>query len=1092
MSRFSMLDAMDALEDAQSEAAERYADADNKHNSPQFHAKANSHTILIIDTSASMQKVDAATGEIDGKTGEIKYMSRIAALQKAVAHGFVKQQLVSGVSENDLVSVLRLQDDSQFICELESMPGMLERGLLPSSIMPKSHGNYIPALQRLHRVVQDLDRFRREHPKLANPEMNTIVLFLSDGKPSDTIQVGRNQVRSRDPVAIARVVKEIMFAIYRTLGSDERLRFHTVGLGDDDFVILRGMADALPQGVGSFHNARLSTEALLETLTAFSTTVSTTRQTSQVGGPRLLRPVTKAEQLGDEKWIRMNMYTAKGTWRVPMDWWAKIRKGQLSKKARNRLEDVGERVIAVSHVSFNQGGERNVFYLRMGDEQAEPNPTFTEVEFVPAGELVQVHGLRGAQRFSTDINGSIGVVEDMLMGARGEHKYRVNVSGTRMTVGIKNLRASSRVHWSSEEWVAKENLKIEATSEKETAFHQASLTTQATASALAEEFNGCIKALHLPQKLPEVQFVKKCFYMTVEVEGGGVDTRRHFFVEPFIDGTHRKWNTNTGKVNLTSVVESGGGGGGGSSGGGDLGGIQEDDEEEEEEEAGSPSPFSKFQPVRAPTTDDVPQAFSHWSCTKPIQGKVKALLVCDLQGVFMPESFAFNWVDPVIHSDIGGHKGFFSRTDLGADGMKEFLRTHKCNALCRQLKLPHNFDYDPEYTKQSPSKAGDDEASRNTSQFTVVQTDHLKQRKEERNVTTRQLQAAKKHGVATSQADGKVQYDHEGLRAVFGGQGASVGITTFRTRDGAGAQQPAASSSSGQAGKLPSADLSCFSHEHNGQLPRFAVGSRVECRRDNWEPGTIIKSFVTRVAGQLPIGVLGPYQVKLDDGEHVYVPLDVDSLIRRLPHDQIQRLAPPPAAAPEKTEVMSPAPPEAPSLRGGAKGKLEAEQKQKQQERQDERKKQECLDATREMHPGWVTKASMKAMPGLPANWVALSEQGVHGRVPSWSDGLVYYNFLEKTWADTRPADEWQAVAPRRPKQSGKQPGSAAAPPYLRLKMPRSTRPRQVLQFEYESFRCTFEVPKAYDGREEVVLVPPRNWPHGDSLVEHWTLKLDA
>jgi len=76
--------------------------------------------------------------------------------------------------------------------------------------------------------------------------------------------------------------------------------------------------------------------------------------------------------------------------------------------------------------------------------------------------------------------------------------------------------------------------------------------------------------------------------------------------------------------------------------------------------------------------------------------------------------------------------------------------------------------------------------------------------------------------------------------------------------------------------------------------------------------------------------------------------------------------------------------------------------------------------------------------------------------------------FLYFTWVDTRLADEWQAVAPRRPKQSGKQPGSAAAPPYLRLKMPRGTRPGQVLPFEYASFRCTFEVPKAYDGREEV------------------------
>ena len=69
------------------------------------------------------------------------------------------------------------------------------------------------------------------------------------------------------------------------------------------------------------------------------------------------------------------------------------------------------------------------------------------------------------------------------------------------------------------------------------------------------------------------------------------------------------------------------------------------------------------------------------------QGKTKALLVCDLQGIFSHEGFTFDWVDPVIYSDLGGHKGhsgFFSRGDCGAEGMKEFMRTHKCNALCRQ------------------------------------------------------------------------------------------------------------------------------------------------------------------------------------------------------------------------------------------------------------------------------------------------------------------------------------------------------------------------------------------------------------------------
>ena len=51
---------------------------------------------------------------------------------------------------------------------------------------------------------------------------------------------------------------------------------------------------------------------------------------------------------------------------MPNEWWVKVKKGQLPKRKSDRLEDVGERVIAVSEASFDSGGERNVFLLRMG------------------------------------------------------------------------------------------------------------------------------------------------------------------------------------------------------------------------------------------------------------------------------------------------------------------------------------------------------------------------------------------------------------------------------------------------------------------------------------------------------------------------------------------------------------------------------------------------------------------------------------------------------------------------------------------------------------------------------------------------------
>ena len=128
----------------------------------------------------------------------------------------------------------------------------------------------------------------------------------------------------------------------------------------------------------------------------------------------------------------------------------------------------------------------------------------------------------------------------------------------------------------------------------------------------------------------------------------------------------------------------------------------------------------------------------------------------------------------MIHSDLG-EKGRFGRTDRGAEGIEDFLRTHKCNALCRQLGLPHKDKYDP-----NALVSADAESSRNTSQITLNPTNHMQDRKKERDISTRELKAAKKHGKRTVQPDGHVLYDHQGVRAVLDGS-EKVGICLLYT-----------------------------------------------------------------------------------------------------------------------------------------------------------------------------------------------------------------------------------------------------------------------------------------------------------------------
>jgi hypothetical protein len=79
---------------------------------------------------------------------------------------------------------------------------------------------------------------------------------------------------------------------------------------------------------------------------------------------------------------------------------------------------------------------------------------------------------------------------------------------------------------------------------------------------------------------------------------------------------------------------------------------------------------------------DIPQAFSHWTNVYT----QRELLVCDIQGrLDMADNYPiFILTDPCIHSN--GKKSF-GRTDHGKDGMRNFHKTHQCNAVCEILGI---------------------------------------------------------------------------------------------------------------------------------------------------------------------------------------------------------------------------------------------------------------------------------------------------------------------------------------------------------------------------------------------------------------------
>ncbi|POM75202.1 LOW QUALITY PROTEIN: Hypothetical protein PHPALM_7731 [Phytophthora palmivora] len=85
-----------------------------------------------------------------------------------------------------------------------------------------------------------------------------------------------------------------------------------------------------------------------------------------------------------------------------------------------------------------------------------------------------------------------------------------------------------------------------------------------------------------------------------------------------------------------------------------------------------------FQASNANTTTisrNTPQAFFHFTYEAPNH----ELLAVDIQGV------GDLYTDPQIHT-LNGHD--FGKGNLGVLGFQKFLSSHRCNSICRYLKLP--------------------------------------------------------------------------------------------------------------------------------------------------------------------------------------------------------------------------------------------------------------------------------------------------------------------------------------------------------------------------------------------------------------------
>ncbi|KAK8811382.1 hypothetical protein WA158_003116 [Blastocystis sp. Blastoise] len=82
---------------------------------------------------------------------------------------------------------------------------------------------------------------------------------------------------------------------------------------------------------------------------------------------------------------------------------------------------------------------------------------------------------------------------------------------------------------------------------------------------------------------------------------------------------------------------------------------------------------------------NTPQAFSHYT----YEASVHTLIVVDIQGV------GDIYTDPQIHTM---NDTYFGKGNLGEYGINSFLATHRCNPICKYLKLPI---INPEHNKNT-------------------------------------------------------------------------------------------------------------------------------------------------------------------------------------------------------------------------------------------------------------------------------------------------------------------------------------------------------------------------------------------------------
>ena len=500
------------------------------------------HAVLIVDSSGSMR-----TPDVPG------FRTRAEAVYDCLVRNFVREQVQTGAGKDVVVTLITMSDEARVMIRTKPLnesliPEIQQIGRRP----PKSHGNYLPALDRALEVMTE------DAPNRAS----VLLLFFSDGAPSDqsemecehgvpVFQIDRKQdplmqhrsagqawaCRGKVQDKLKRLCLDRVKRIGQVFGRDKVI-LRTLGFGPprEDFRLLEELASTLPRG--EFMKLGLDVNNLR---TAFSSLSSSMTELRTEGGGRVLTP-RRDKVVDKQQKVDLSSQSVCGR----DGWWIYSFQDFLGKfdlhsngEFKKRVLSSGGGGLALLEQPFAEGAERMVYRC-------------TEIE-VPKSK---------------------------------EHAwYRDPID-----IGQKDLMEALRCGM---RLICKEAKDVE-TLKLGRDFHERFARVQHDAAILAMQFNR-----RMPTPKPEwnVSYLPTSIYGCYHGidHWGYPEGKIWVLVEAELEGKFTKWNNNAGAVRGPAAA-----GASSSLGIGSMGILEEEDEEDEEAAA----------PIEL---NEVPQAFSHFS-----------------------------------------------------------------------------------------------------------------------------------------------------------------------------------------------------------------------------------------------------------------------------------------------------------------------------------------------------------------------------------------------------------------------------------------------------------------------------------------------